>query len=246
MEEVVQRTELGLDRILNLADRGPELNLDLTCWVYLGLCHVTCSIKPVVSSVMAFSWLLWLCLLPQWHPECGCNVSRPPEEDPEQCADDACLHEPDPVCGSLTIQNGAEESRWEESRREESRREESRGEEQRRGDWDAGLWVHGWSGGVFAWLWTLSSYQTTVHPRSPFSIPLLSSSIPSSKVPITFQDQLWRFVARGLHDQTSINVANKVPSWNQDHERLLTRDTFLLPSSTHVFYFIYVELLRLF
>lgn len=114
MEEVVQRTELGLDRILNLADRGPELNLDLTCWVYLGLCHVTCSIKPVVSSVMAFSWLLWLCLLPQWHPECGCNVSRPPEEDPEQCADDACLHEPDPVCGSLTIQSGAEESRAEE------------------------------------------------------------------------------------------------------------------------------------
>lgn len=39
----------------------------------------------------------------QGHPAGRRDASRPPEEDPQQCPDDACTDEPDPVGGGLTL-----------------------------------------------------------------------------------------------------------------------------------------------
>lgn len=47
-----------------------------------------------------------LCLSSQWHSEGGSHTSRPPEEDSQQCADDASPNEPDPVSGGLIHKSG--------------------------------------------------------------------------------------------------------------------------------------------
>lgn len=57
--------------------------------------HLLSSSTPRLTF-LSFS----VCL--QGHPEGGCDVSGPPEEDPEQRPDDAGTDEPDPVGGGLT------------------------------------------------------------------------------------------------------------------------------------------------
>lgn len=60
------------------------------------------------SSTSMRSITSCLCLSSQGHPEGGRDVSRPPEEDPQQRPDDAGTDEPDPVGGGLTLPNRAQ------------------------------------------------------------------------------------------------------------------------------------------
>lgn len=61
--------------------------------------------KLVLPPAMGGGWAAntCACLSSQGYPAGRRDASRPPEEDPQQCPDDACTDEPDPVGGGLTL-----------------------------------------------------------------------------------------------------------------------------------------------
>lgn len=127
------------------------------------------------------------CLSWQRYPEGRRDASGPSEEDPQQCPDDACTDEPDPVGGGLTLGGGLCTSCIRNAR----------------------FWV--WRMENWIALYIYKTGFVVPPPLSPLPPPHLSPHTLTVRV---LSDQLWTVVESEVHEMGG-HSTEKTRGWKQ-------------------------------